>query len=271
VERMLNDINAVVGVTGCFVCNDEGQVLASALPALFDEAILSTVSRTITQTIAGLATTRRRKVGDIDLVYSQGRFIAKNLGEGCLCILCVRNINVPLLNLTANLAARKLREKMAEGEKEPERTEAAPVGLEALRGMSDFIEQLMEELGDRGFGRDDLLKIIEYRLTKLKASYPFLRYVSIVEDKVDLAPLLLESLDAGEVGEALGTLIRGICYSAKGILGSEETKARYRRVYHPFYQQNEAVFESLGLGQALEKAAAEEPPLPLAGVDLRLD
>jgi hypothetical protein len=130
---------------------------------------------------------------------------------------------------------------------------------------------LMEELGDRGFGREDLLKIIEYRLARLKASYPFLKSVSIVEGKVDLAPLQLESLDAGEVGEALGTLIRGICYSAKGILGSEEAKARYRRVYHPFYQQNEAVFESLGLGQTLEKAAAEEPPLPLAGVDLRLD
>jgi predicted regulator of Ras-like GTPase activity (Roadblock/LC7/MglB family) len=40
VEGVLNDINAVVGVTGSFVCNSEGQVLASALPALFDEAIL---------------------------------------------------------------------------------------------------------------------------------------------------------------------------------------------------------------------------------------
>jgi predicted regulator of Ras-like GTPase activity (Roadblock/LC7/MglB family) len=269
-ENILKDINAVVGVTGCFICSDQGQVLASALPELFDGTILSTVGRIMTQTMAGLATARRRKVGDIDLIYNQGRLIAKDLGEGCLCILCVRNINVPLLNLTANLAARKLREKMAEGEKEPERTEAVPVGL-ALRGMSDFIEQLMEELGDRGFGREDLLKIIEYRLARLKASYPFLKSVSIVEGKVDLAPLQLESLDAGEVGEALGTLIRGICYSAKGILGSEEAKARYRRVYHPFYQQNEAVFESLGLGQTLEKAAAEEPPLPLAGVDLRLD
>jgi len=39
-ENILKDINAVVGVTGCFICNGEGQVLASALPDLFDENLL---------------------------------------------------------------------------------------------------------------------------------------------------------------------------------------------------------------------------------------
>jgi len=109
-EDILKDINAVAGVTGSFVCNGEGQVLASALPELFDETILSAVGRTLAQTMVGPATARRREIGDIDLVYDQGRLIAKNLGEGCLCILCVRHINVPLLNLTANVAAKKLGE-----------------------------------------------------------------------------------------------------------------------------------------------------------------
>jgi hypothetical protein len=270
-ENILKDINAVVGVTGSFVCNGKGEVRASALLDLFDETILSTVGQTMAQTMAGLATARRRKIGDIDLVYDESRLIAKSLGEGCLCILCVRKIRVPLLNLTADVAAKKLKAKIAKKE-EPERTETAPGGLpEALRAMSDFIEQLMEELGDKGFGRDDLLKIVEYRLAKLRASHPFLQSVSIVEGKVDLSPLPSESLDAREVGEALGALIRGICYSASGILGPEEAEAKYRRVYNPFYRQNKGVFESLGLGQTLEKAATEKLSLPLPGVDLSLD
>ena len=111
-KSILEDISAVVGVTGCFICNGEGQVLASAMPDLFDETILSTVARTMAQTMAGLATARRRKASDIDLIYHQGRLIAKNVGEGCLCILCVRNINIPLLNLTANLAAKKLTKRL---------------------------------------------------------------------------------------------------------------------------------------------------------------
>ncbi len=265
-EDILRDINAVVGVTGCFVCDGKGQVSASALPELFDETILSAVGRTMSQTMAGLATARRRKVGDIDLVYGEGRLIAKNLGEGCLCILCVRNINVPLLNLTANVAAKRLKAKMAES------AEAAGDRLpDVLRAMSDFIEQLMEELGDRGFGRDDLLKVVEYRLARLRAGYPFLQSVSTVGGKVDLSSLSSEPLEAREVGEALGALVQGICHSARGILGPEEAEAKYRRVYNSFDRRNKACLEKLGLGQILEKAATEEPSLPLAGVDLSLD
>jgi predicted regulator of Ras-like GTPase activity (Roadblock/LC7/MglB family) len=108
VEGILKDINTVVGVTGSFICDGEGQVLASVLSDPLDETILSTVGRTMAQTMAGLATARRRKVSDMDLLYHEGRVVIKNLREGCLCILCVRHINVPLLNLTANVAVKKL-------------------------------------------------------------------------------------------------------------------------------------------------------------------
>ena len=107
-EEILNDINNVVGVSGCFVCDSEGQVLASALPGLFDNSILLGVGRIITQTLSGLSIARRRRAADMDLIFTEGRFVVKNLGAICLCILCTRNINVPLLNLTANSAGRKL-------------------------------------------------------------------------------------------------------------------------------------------------------------------
>jgi predicted regulator of Ras-like GTPase activity (Roadblock/LC7/MglB family) len=112
VESILEDINAVVGVTGCFVCDSEGEVLASVLPSVFDGEVVSSAGRTAMQTVLGLQTTRRRRVNDLDLLYREGRIIVKSLGEGCLCILCVRNINVPLLNLTANLATRKLTKRL---------------------------------------------------------------------------------------------------------------------------------------------------------------
>ena len=110
-EGILNDITAVVGVTGCFVCDSEGEVLASVLPGVFDGEVVSSAGRTAMQTVLGLQTARRR-VKDLDMLYREGRIIVKILGEGCLCILCVRNINVPLLNLTANLAAKKLTKRL---------------------------------------------------------------------------------------------------------------------------------------------------------------
>ena len=113
-ETILKDINAVVGVTGSFVCDDEGQILARLMPDVFDGDLLSPVGRTLAQTIGGLKIARRRKVGDIDLLYDQGRLIVKGLGEGYLCILCVCRINVPLLNLTAGVAAKRLEQRIKE-------------------------------------------------------------------------------------------------------------------------------------------------------------
>jgi predicted regulator of Ras-like GTPase activity (Roadblock/LC7/MglB family) len=139
-EDILKDINAVVGVTGSFVCNGEGQVSASALPDLFDETILSTVGRTMAQTLAGLATARRRKIGDIDLIYDQGRLITKNIGEGCLCIVCVRHINVPLLNLTANVAVKKLVQLIKTEKAEVEQAvEVKPPPVAKLRQLAQEI------------------------------------------------------------------------------------------------------------------------------------
>ena len=187
-EDILKDINAVLGVTGCFVCNGEGQVLASALPDLFDETILSTVGRIMAQTMAGLATARRRKINDIDLVYDQGRFIAKNLGEGCLCILCVRKINVPLLNLTANLAVRKLTERLktlspAETKvKTPDRAKVSP----QLTVDGTFFAQMEHEL-TRVMGPVATL-IIDDEVADLgtdKGSFPRDRAAELVE-KVSL-------------------------------------------------------------------------------------
>jgi predicted regulator of Ras-like GTPase activity (Roadblock/LC7/MglB family) len=109
VKSILEDINAVVGVTGCFVCGSEGEVLASVLPGVFDGEAVSAAGWTAMQTVLGLQTTRWRRVNELDLLYREGRIIVKSLGECCLGILCVRNINIPLLNLTANLAARKLK------------------------------------------------------------------------------------------------------------------------------------------------------------------
>lgn len=123
-ETILEDINAVVGVTGSFVCNEEGQIVAKRMPNVFDNKTLSPVGRTMAQTIAGLKIARECTIGDLDLLYNQGRLIVKNVGDGCLCILCVQRINIPLLNLTANVAVKKLHEKLAEAPTPPPPVEA---------------------------------------------------------------------------------------------------------------------------------------------------
>ena len=181
-KSILEDINAVIDGTGCFVYTNDGQVLASALPKLFDEATLSAVGRIISQTMAGLATVRRRKVGDIDLVYEQGRLVAKSLRESCLCILCARDINVPLLNLTANVAAKKLAAELKSTVVDrplPRREISAPVGPPV---DAAFFGQLEQDLA-RAIGPIATLIIDEEieALGESRASFPWDKATHLIE------------------------------------------------------------------------------------------
>ena len=107
-DDILRDIQDVAGVTGCFVADSRGQVVKSTLPGVFDGASLMLVAKTLSKTIEGLRMARRKKVNELDLVFEGGRLVVKVLSPGYLFILCVPTINVPLLNLTANVAAKKL-------------------------------------------------------------------------------------------------------------------------------------------------------------------
>jgi predicted regulator of Ras-like GTPase activity (Roadblock/LC7/MglB family) len=184
VESILEDIKAVAGVTGCFVCDSEGKVLTSTLPGVFDRETVLAASRTVTQTILGLQTTRQRRVNDLDLLYKEGRVIFKSLGEGCLCILCARNVNVPLLNLTANLAAKKLTERLkapSSAETKVKAPDRAKVSSE-LTVDGTFFAQMEHELA-RVMGPIATL-IIDDELAALgtaKDSFPRDRVTELVE------------------------------------------------------------------------------------------
>ncbi len=103
-ENHLKEINAVLGVVGSFVCLSDGSLVAKALPDKLDAASAAHIA---TQTLSALDTSGQRIV-EADLIYGQGRLVLKNLRGGVLVIVCARNINIPLLNLTANVAAKKL-------------------------------------------------------------------------------------------------------------------------------------------------------------------
>lgn len=122
---ILRDIQDVAGVTGCFVADGTGQVVGSTLPGVFDSASLTLVAKTLSKTIEGLRMARRKKVTELDLVFESGRLVVKALSPGFLFILCVPTINVPLLNLTANVAAKKLASELAAGAPKPAGSPAA--------------------------------------------------------------------------------------------------------------------------------------------------
>lgn len=125
-QGILKDIGAILGVTGSFVCAADGSLLAESMPASVDRARLEQASRILARTCSGLQVGPQHKVGDIDLMYADGRLVVKSFGQGCLAIACTRNVNLPMVNLTANMALRKVKEKMAAGVPAAPASAAAP-------------------------------------------------------------------------------------------------------------------------------------------------
>jgi hypothetical protein len=151
-EDVLRTISNVVGVNGCFVCDETGDILAHSLRTLPRDHALSVVGHTAAQAIAGLRASKRKKV-DVDLVYTGGRVILKPLQGGCLCIVCEPRISIPLLNLTADVAIPKLQAALKNRPEvptvpafrpEPPQPQAAPTSEETTpakaRGLNGFLK-----------------------------------------------------------------------------------------------------------------------------------
>jgi hypothetical protein len=125
-ESILREVTAAVGVTAAFVCSGAGKVEAGVVPGEVSAQALDMVARTLVQTLGGIELARKRKVGDLDMGFAGGRLLVKSLAPGCLCILTVKRVNIPLVNMTANVAVKRLKELRKETAPEPAGEVRAP-------------------------------------------------------------------------------------------------------------------------------------------------
>jgi predicted regulator of Ras-like GTPase activity (Roadblock/LC7/MglB family) len=108
-DSILSDINAIYGVIGSFVCDGDGALLAVAVPpGSGNGTAQGCAASSVAQIVTGLKSVSLSDVGEVDLHCSNGRLVVKVSGSGCLCILCAPHADVSQVNLTANVAARKL-------------------------------------------------------------------------------------------------------------------------------------------------------------------
>ena len=115
-RSILNDINSIDGVVGSLVVSDEGKLLEHMMsPDANQKSPPPAVGEAVAKIVAAAKADGQSKMGDINLMYDGGRLILKPLGtEGCLCLICIARVNVSLLNVTANLAAKKLEQMIVE-------------------------------------------------------------------------------------------------------------------------------------------------------------
>lgn len=106
-EKLLDQVNSVLGVTGSFICLPDASLAAVAMPAGIDPASVENAAHIVTHTLNALEVSGQ-PVTETDLVFSQGRLIVKNLNGRILVIVCAPNVSLPLLNLTVNQVVEKI-------------------------------------------------------------------------------------------------------------------------------------------------------------------
>jgi len=105
-QDILRYINSVDGVIGSAVFNGRGDVVDQAFPPIIDANALKTFAGLVLECSHGLQITRSLDI--LDLRYAEGRIIIKSFPGALLCLLCAKNINLQVLTITLNLAAKKL-------------------------------------------------------------------------------------------------------------------------------------------------------------------
>lgn len=107
-ETILEEVNSLVGVSGSFVCNDQGVVLASVVETDVNKSDLPDVGTILLKTLKGLISISGRDHIELDLVYDDHRVLVRKIEDGCLCILSVREVNLPILHASADRAMERL-------------------------------------------------------------------------------------------------------------------------------------------------------------------
>lgn len=113
-NKILNKLNAVPGVVGSMICNEEGEVLAHLFPQEYETGMLNSAAGIISDHVAAFSD----PTGGIkmfDLRFSKGRLLIRSVNNLYFLILCSSQtvVNLGLLEMTLSVAAKHL-EKTAE-------------------------------------------------------------------------------------------------------------------------------------------------------------
>lgn len=121
-QEILQQISALDGVIGSSLFNEQGKVLAHACPPLLDAGQLNKAAGAILDCVHGLQVSQI--IHGIEFRFAEGRILVRALPGGFVCVPCAQNVNMSMVNITLNLAIKKLAQLMP---KESSASAALPV------------------------------------------------------------------------------------------------------------------------------------------------
>ena len=112
-DSLLQEINMLPGVLGCFVYNGKQQVAGKKMPPIFKDNAIQSIGNLLARTVqmgsmAGLNFT------DIELKYNESAIIVNPLSGGSLLIIiCEPTTNKSLVSMTTGMLAKDIEAALA--------------------------------------------------------------------------------------------------------------------------------------------------------------
>lgn len=127
------------GVHAVFVLDQEGRMLASAVSTPRFQNAFESLSNVIVRTNTALKTLKHGGLEEVEWVYSGGRVLIRSLGNGLLCLICERSVNLQLLTMKIEEVQGQVRGALAAVKREPSSEEIARL----KQGMIAIAEQIL--------------------------------------------------------------------------------------------------------------------------------
>jgi predicted regulator of Ras-like GTPase activity (Roadblock/LC7/MglB family) len=167
-QTLLQQITAIDGVIGCSLYDEQGKIIAAACPLVLDEAQLGTAAGMMVDCLHALQVSQT--LAGMELRFAEGRMLIRPLKGAFINVLCSKTVNLSMVNITLNLALRKLEQMLPQHGAAPAAVPsaaAAPVAASAS-GLPLRIAHLQK--GDVGSSFDQLGMVAVSQVTAKQLS-----------------------------------------------------------------------------------------------------
>jgi predicted regulator of Ras-like GTPase activity (Roadblock/LC7/MglB family) len=125
---VLQQLNAIPGVMGSLVCDEDGKLLGDVFPPLFDKSMLEEAATLISNSVPALPGLEDG-TGVVELRFQETRILIKPLVSKFLLLFCQSSINISYLNITMKVAVKRLEKLIEQIAAQPVAPSPPPVAI----------------------------------------------------------------------------------------------------------------------------------------------
>ncbi len=123
-DSLLQEINMLPGVLGCFVYNSKQQIAGKKMPPIFKDNTIQNIGNLLTRTVQ-MGSMAELNFKDIELKYNESTIVVSLLTDGALLvIICEPTTNKSLVSMTTGMLSKDIEAALLGA---PQMTQIPPV------------------------------------------------------------------------------------------------------------------------------------------------